>query len=63
VGKPKDSSKPVNSLLNRQTRALIFDGQALLVLLRDDNQIRMFITLAMYCDLLIGADVIPELKG
>jgi hypothetical protein len=50
-------------ILSKPTRALVFNGDSLLVILRNDNLIRIFITLAMYCDLMIGSSVRPDLKG
>jgi hypothetical protein len=34
-----------------------------LIIVRDENLVRVFITLAMYCDVIIGSGVCPELKG
>lgn len=50
-------------MIERPRRCLVFDGASLTILLRDNNQLRMFLTLAMYCDLMIGSNVQPELKG
>ena len=41
----------------------MFDGASLRILMNDDNQMRMFLILATYCDLMIGSNVQPELKG
>lgn len=41
----------------------MFDGDSLRILMNDDNQMRMFLILATYCDLMIGSNVQPELKG
>lgn len=50
-------------MIVRPRRYLMFDGASLRILMNDDNQMRMFLILATYCDLMIGSNVQPELKG
>jgi len=59
----KEKSRQVNKLIKNKPRVLIFDSDSLQVLLRSDNLMKMFIMLAIKCDILVGADIRPELKA
>jgi hypothetical protein len=52
-----------NFVENRKRRVLLVGDKTLLIIVRDENLMRVFISLALYCDLIIGSGVNPALKG
>ena len=52
-----------NFVENRKRRVLLIGSKTLLIIVRDENLMRVFISLAIQCDLIIGSGVSPALEG
>jgi hypothetical protein len=52
-----------NFVENRKRRVLLVGSKTLLIIVRDENLMRVFISLGLHCDLIIGSGVSPALKG
>lgn len=52
-----------NFVENRKRRVLLVGSKTLLIIVRDENLMRVFISLALHCELIIGSGVSPALKG
>jgi len=52
-----------NFVESRKRRILIVNKNTLTIIIRDENLMRVFISLALYCDLIIGSGVSPSQKA
>ena len=62
VGNNKRISKK-NYVENKKTRVLMVSSNTLLIIVRDEGLVKLFLSLSSYCDIIIGSGVNPELKG
>jgi hypothetical protein len=61
VSNKKISKK--NFVDNKKSRILMVSSSTLLIIVRDEGLVKLFLSLSTYCDIIIGSGVNPELKG
>lgn len=61
VNNKKISKK--NFVDSKKSRILMVSSSTLLIIVRDEGLVKLFLSLSTYCDIIIGSGINPELKG